>query len=155
MEEQNIWLCDYCSLQHKMRQLNEFSFPLLLQYSKQTFLGMRGRWPSGPRPLCFSSCILSFWSPPSSLPASSGNTKMQQTHFAQESINARFRIFFRSCEAGMLKSKKSVQNSLECPLLYKLNIQKKNYGLDWCSVAVSRDYSNLSYIKKKQKTQPN
>lgn len=44
-------------------------------FKRHTLAGMSGRCPSGPRPLCFSSCFLSFWSSSaSSLPASSGKS---------------------------------------------------------------------------------
>lgn len=54
--------------------INFFSF--CFTCCTHTLLGTRGRCPSGPRALCFSSCFLSLWSSsPISLPASSGKTK--------------------------------------------------------------------------------
>lgn len=72
-------------------QQNVSSFSFCLTCFPHTLLGKRGRCPSGPRALCFSSRFLSLWSScPSSLPASSGKTKTQSTQSLQWSIKALF-----------------------------------------------------------------
>lgn len=72
----------YHSLQH------DSHFLLFYMLYTHTLLGIRGRCPSGPLALCFSSRFLSLWSSPSVFPASSGTTEAQTKPSLQWSTKA-------------------------------------------------------------------